>query len=315
MTRNSESVLANRDASVQSGDMTNAELATLLNDRSGLIGRNAITGNIVRQWVEWDLLPAATATGQRYGTAPIWSRSEISIRRALRLAELRKFGTKRENALIVQAYIDWGHPDFDRVRDALCKEWEKWTKQLARQQTTFLGDAGYAELSAVRKRAIANQLGTLDSRFQGSGFELPLQVYAVLAELARTGTIAKADQNEILLSALEQIYPGIALHIPAECVADVANSIPGIAGSADEIGNSAAQAISGASESHFREARHKIRIVQRHWQKIANFPQLEIPNFNFLEFAEIARSIGPQIFTGPWLISLFVLALIGVIRK
>lgn len=295
--------------------MTNAELAKWLNDQSDMNGPNTITTNIVRQWVEWDLLPRATATGQRYGFAPKWSRTEISIRRALRLAELRKFNTRRENALIVHAYIEWGHPDFGRVKDALEAEWDKWAKQLIRRQISFMDDSEFSDLSRTKQLAIANQLGPLDNRLKGTAFELPLQFYAAFAEMARTGTIAKSDADQFLQNALEQFYPGLSRYVPADCMAAVANAFLGITGPEDEIGNSAAIAIKGASELQFRKARHRLRIALKHLRRITASDHPEISNFDFREFSEIARSIGPQVFTGPWIVSLFTITLIGTVRE
>src|SRR5690348_10385096 len=97
--------------------MTNAELAAYLNEQLGLSAGQAVTTDVVRQWVAWDVLPKAKVQGRISGKGPAWSRLGVARRRAMRLAQLRKLGTRREKALIVQAYIEWGHPDFGRVRD------------------------------------------------------------------------------------------------------------------------------------------------------------------------------------------------------
>lgn len=167
--------------------MTNSELAELLNARLGLAEHDAVTVNVLRQWVAWDVLPKARVAGRVDGKGPIWSRTGATLRRANRLGELRRRGIKRENALIVQAYIEWGHHDFDRVRAAMRSEWDKWAAQLTRKQTTFIENTDYGEISATQKRAIANQIGPISPIFKGTKLEQSPELYALIADFARTG--------------------------------------------------------------------------------------------------------------------------------
>jgi len=243
--------------------MTNVELANSLNEKFALAGPDAVTLDVIRQWVAWDVLPRAQVKGRLPGKGPLWNRDERSLRRAHRLAELRKAGVRRENAVIVQAYVEWGHPDFARVRSALRAEFTKWRNQLNRDHTTFIGGDGYRGLSASRKRSIANQLGPLDGRFVGTQFEHTPEIYAVLANLAR---LAEGDLNqtrELISNAMEQLHPNFKAIIPIEMADLIANSISGLTGLPDEMEESGEGVIERATERQFRIARHHARLFLR----------------------------------------------------
>lgn len=289
--------------------MTNAELAELLNARLGLAGKDAVTESVIRQWVAWNVLPKATAQGRAIGERPAWSRSGAAMRRALRLADLRKRAIRRENALIVQAYIEWGHPDFDLVRGALQREWSKWTAQLNRRQTTFLEDTDFENVSATKKRAIATQLGPLDDIFKGTRFEQSPEFYAVFAEFARVSEGNPRHMAGLMSVALRQINPEIVELIPPHCIITLVNSFAGMTGAPDEIENSAESAIRYASERQFRIARYQIRFFLRILGK-GNFHSQSVAlNFDSGQFWQMLHSLLPQISRGHWLIFLFVQAL------
>ena len=295
--------------------MTNAELAVRLNTRLGLVGRDAVTANVVRQWVAWDVLPKATAHGQAIGIGPTWFRSDSTSQRATRLAELRKHGVRREKALIVQAYIEWGHPDFDRVREALSSEWGKWAAQLTRRQTTFLEKSEFPNISRTKKRAIAKQLGPLDFRFIGSQFEQSSEFYAAIAEFARSGD-GRSEYIEALISgAFRQIMPGIEEFLPAHCILELANSFAGITGDPDEIANSAESVIQKANERQIRIARHQIRLFLRALRNGAQHGQSALLESKARQLWEMIHSLEPQISNGPWLLFGFVQAIKAIVGK
>jgi hypothetical protein len=295
--------------------MTNSELAKLLNARLGLVGEDAVTPNVVRQWAAWDVLPKATAQGRALGKGPIWSRSGAAMRRASRLAELRKRGIRRENALIVQAYIEWGHRDFDRVRTALQSEWAKWAAQVNRRQTTFLEKSEFRTISATKQRAIATQLGPLDSRLKGTPFEQSAELYAVFAEAARSGE-GNSDYMAVLMSgAFQQILPGIAEIVPPHCISALANSVSGMTGAPDEIGNSADSAIQNASERQFQIARYQIRLFLRELRRSDQHGQSNALNYDARQLWQMLHLLSSQISIGPWLIFPFVQALKSTFPK
>ena len=72
--------------------MTNDELASALNSEFGLEGRARVSANVIRQWVDWGLLPKAQITGRSERGGPIWERKGIAMIRARRFAEMRAFG-------------------------------------------------------------------------------------------------------------------------------------------------------------------------------------------------------------------------------
>lgn len=289
--------------------ITNSELAAHLNQLLGLSGGDAITTNVVRQWVAWDILPKATVVGRTLGRGPIWSRTEVALSRARRLAELRQRGIKREAALVLHAYIEWGHTDFDRVRDALGSEWAKWSAQLNRRQITFLDDEGFSEISASKKRAIANQLGELDHRLKGTQFEQSPELFAVFVEASRTGNFEPSYLQSLLSVAFARIAPALAIGFPPSFVAQIANSFAGMTGSPDEIEGSGLEIIQMANQRQFRIARHQCRLLIRAMHSEKQSAQIEQVSIEARELWQMLKLLGPQITSGPWLIFSFVQAL------
>lgn len=280
--------------------MTNEELAQDLNGKAGLTGGNVVTVNVIRQWVAWDVLRKATPKGRVVGTNPEWSRSRAAMRRALRLAELRKLGVTRQTAVIVQAYIEWGHPDFDRVREALEREITRAGRQLTRNHITLIGDAHYGDLTPTQHRAIAAQLGSLDARLANTQFEQSPELYALFAEAARSG-IDHSDQLQPLLgSAFAQMAPDIAARIPNDLIATLAHSIFGMTGDPDEIGNSAQSEIANASESEFHAARQIARRFLR-MPRMAKQISADADSAEcYSELLQQLDSLSPQISNGAW---------------
>lgn len=294
--------------------MTNAELAELLNAKAELAGAGALTANVIRQWVAWDVLPKADASGRTIGQSPLWSRSGPAVRRATRLTELRKAGVRRETALIVQAFIEWGHPDFERVRCALVHELHKWRAQLLHHRTTRIGNADYRQLSAVQQRAIRTQLGPLDSRFVGRQFQQSDEFYATFAELAQTGEGDPERHRELLTGALERMFPKFAQLPTGTQIAGITDLISGALGSPEEIANSGQSSIENASERELRIARvmtRRIWRIQRQTREMAGLRQLGRPAF---ELIEIQNSISAQTTIGPWAVMQLVQCLLLIRR-
>ncbi len=288
--------------------ITNSELADLLNSEFGFVGRNAVTANVVRQWVDWDVLPRAQAQGQRVGNAPSWARSDSDLRKARRLAELRQMGLKRENALVVQAYIEWGHQDFDRVRVAFAAEWRKACSQLARRQSTFLNDRTFAEVSAASKKAIANQLGPLDHRLQGTRFEQSQEFYAVMAEIGRSGDNPKLPSDELIARALDQMAPRVSPLLNPLWIEAIGKVLSGIAGLPDEIENSGIEAIQNSKERDFRIAQFHLRFFRKAINGKLPNRQIQSALESEPTFQKL-RELGPQILNVPWVILPFIQAL------
>ena len=295
--------------------MTNAELASLLNSQLGLTETNAVTPNVIRQWVGWEVLTWSTARGRSVGESPEWSRSGKAMRRAFRLAQLRKSGVIRENAVIVQAYIEWGHPDIDRVRQALMREVNKWRSQLLRRRTTRMQNADYQSLSAVQQRAIRRQRGHLDARFAGTQFEQSDELYATFAELAESGEGDGDRVSKVLLAAMDKMLPGIGETLPAASLNRLGSAIAGVFGSADEIANSAQSEIERASEREFRIARLiSRRLLQptREAQRIKEIMELSGAH---AELLQMLNSLSPQISVGIWASVQFAQCLMCVRRS
>lgn len=281
--------------------MTNSELAEQLNNLWDLQGTDAVTVNVIRQWIAWDVLPKAQVQGRMSGRGPIWIRDGRSFRRANRLAKLRKMGVRREHALIFQAYVEWGHSDFSRVRDALSHEFSKWREQLHRRHITFIGNDGFSNLSAGKKRAIANQIGPLDSLFAGTQFEQSPELYAIWADLARTG---EGNSNVLigqLIEAFRQMYPANDPAFAVELLSSIAATLPGLTGSPDEIGNSGESTIAIATERQFLVARIYAREYLKTLRVAGCYAASGGSNSAVGELMQKLHSLAPQISTGPWL--------------
>lgn len=289
--------------------MTNPELAEYLNVQLGLAGAEAVSANVIRQWVAWDVLPKAGAQGRSVGESPLWVRSGAAMRRAMRLAELRTRGITRENALIVQAYIEWGHDDLDRVRTALIGEWSKWAKQLSRRQTTFLKDEKFNDVGATKKRAIANQIGPLDSIFVGTPFEQSNEFYAQFAELSHTGKDNSNSIPGLMIDAIARISPGIAPLLPANLISAFAHSFAGMTGPPDEIANSGESTIRIASERQFRIARFYVRSMLKQFRTMGHVDEGVRSDPVVSQLLQFLQMLHPQISVGQWAVFLFVQAL------
>jgi hypothetical protein len=283
--------------------VTNSELAEWLNVTGELSGPDRVTANVVRQWVGWDVLPKARARGQVVGRNPKWSRTDSALRRALRLAELRQAGVKRENAVVVQAYIEWGHPDFARVRSALLSEFRKWRNQLIRRKITLLEGRPYASASAAELRAIQKQNGPLAERFVGTPFQLTKEAYAVLADAAHRSQSNSVDLSRLIQGAISNIDPQVAGAIPPQYIAAITNSFSGLIGLESEISNSGETVIQKASERQFREARYFIRKFGTMVQRAGDIGT--DVNSGSAVIKELS-ALGPQVSVGPWAVIGFV---------
>ena len=220
------------------------------------------------------------------------------MRRAFRLAELRKAGLVRESAIIAQAFFEWGHPDPERVRAALLGELGKYRSQLLRRRTTRMHGIEYGSLGAVQQRAIGNQLGALDPRFIGTQFEQSSELYATIAESAELNEIKSDHVRKLVMLAFERILPGNLIDIPISCLALFSNSLPGLLGSPEEISDSAESKIQESSTRNLRIARiirtRMIGVLRR------NDDNLHLRETNLEELISMNKRLLPQISTGPW---------------
>ncbi|QNO26707.1 hypothetical protein EEB18_018550 [Sphingopyxis sp. OPL5] len=285
--------------------MTNQELADHLNEAVGLTGKEAVTVNVVRQWVGWDVLPKAQPIGQAFGKAPEWARQDTGLERAVRLSELRKLGIRRKNAVVAQAYFEWGHPDFELAREAVVSEFIKWREQLNRRQTTTLGGKNFQEVSSAKKRAIKTQLGPLDQRFVDAPFEQAPELYALFADAARTGQVEASQIAALLAEGLEKIDPKIANLMPRKDLLAFASATAGLTGYQDEIANSGEETLINAAAEQFEKARQLNKIMTN----ISIPPDVEAVAAqtakNLQNLIDIRMQLHSQISIGPWAIFQF----------
>lgn len=237
--------------------MTNQELADQLNEAFGLAGTDAITVNVLRQWVACGVLSKANPKGQSIGSAPLWERDKGSLEQADRLAELRKLGVRRKNALIAQSYLEWGHANFELVKEAILAEFIKWREQLNRRQTSFLAGEKFDAASNAKQRAIRNQLGPIDQLFSNTPLEQKPEFYALFAEASRNGEVGAAQMAAMLKDTFEQIDPQISEFVPQEILGAVISAMAGLTGYEDEISNSGECTIKKATRQQFENARER----------------------------------------------------------
>lgn len=290
--------------------MTNADLASLLNSELGLTGTAAVTPNVIRQWVGWGVLPHSTAKGRSVGESPEWSRSGKARRRALRLAALRKAGVVRENAVVAQAFFEWGHPNFELVKQALLAELRKWRSQLLRRRTTRLSGVDYQSLGAAQQRAISNQLGALDRRFVGNQFEQSPELFAVIAESTELDEVAPHRVDQLVTAAFDKMMPGVVKSLPASCTNLFLTSLPGLLGSPEEIANSAETKVRDCSERNLRIAR-VMRLRMLAALSRTNHSSLSRSS-NLVELMNMNKNLLPQISVGPWAVFHFMQCLAAV---
>lgn len=289
--------------------MTNADFAAMLNDDLALTGRSAITIDVIRQWVAWGVLPKAKATASTIGNSPEWSRDDRSHRRARRLAELRKAGVRRETAMIAQAYLEWGHSDFERARRAILSEYRRSRAKILKPLTTNMEFANYGAVRSVAKLAIQNQSGPLDDRFRGTQFQQPPELIALSLQLATRGDSDLTRITELIENSIDQMVPVISPHINSGHLSTIANSMTGVFGSADEIGNSAESTIERSSPRQFRIARYLTGRGLRTIRLAYSARELSGIGAPGRELMEMMVSIGPQISIGKWALFMFVQAL------
>lgn len=295
--------------------MANPELAELLNLEFGLGGRDAVTANVIRQWVTWGVLPKAKATASAIGNSPEWSRDDRSHRRARRLAELRKAGVRRETAVIAQAYFEWGHGDFDRARGAILSEYRRGRAKILKPLTTDMRFADYGAVRSVAKLAIKNQSGPLDNRFRGTQFQQSPELIALTLQLATRGDSDLTRITELMGNSIGQMVPAISPHIGSGHLSTIANSMTGVFGSADEIGNSAESTIERSSLRQFRIARYLTGRGLRAIRFADGARELSGIGAPGRELMEMLALLGPQISIGQWALFIFVQALQGIAQN
>lgn len=275
--------------------MTNAELAAYLNAELNLTGAAAVTPNVIRQWVLWDVLPKSSGRGRGYARGRDWDRSERDRRRALQLARWRATGVTREQALIVHAFIAWGSRDWQRVRDALQSEMSRATALIHKRLSSELAFHAFADVSAARKRAFRNQLGPLDSRLAGTAAELPAELYAIAAQAMLGGDF---DRDRLFALTQVRVAPLVPNGLTTNTVPDLLIAcIAGLFSSPDESDNSAIRAIALCSRNDFRLSRILISKANRIGLS-ANAAQLA-PSKMLPRSADL-KQIEQEIGTGYW---------------
>ncbi len=315
-----DSILLKRDASVQKRwmAMTNDELAAQLNSELRLEGRQAVTANVIRQWVSWGVLPKSIPKGQRVGSGPIWERDAIALYRAKRLASVRQWNVIRETAVISQAFLEWGHDDIKRVRQALLSEFSRSRRSLFKSMTSSTDFAAVANLSAAKKKALIHQSGQLDIMFvKDRAANWPDLLISFLG-LAHSGSGDIGALPEILLQS--GIFPEATRPLASTMITpSVVAAIQKLFADPDEHGVAGEIHLSNATDAELLEAREKTS----HWlfitmPTILNFsiPKvLELPvelneeahTFDIIQ--QQLTKIYPQISSGHWATSAYVVAL------
>jgi hypothetical protein len=278
------------------GVVTNADLASALNSEFNLTGADAVTVNVIRQWVAWDVLP-------------VWTRDSRALHRARRLARWRRDGVRGENTVIAHAFIEWGHRDMARVKMAIGQEFRRARRLMFKRLTTTADLSDFQSLSAVQKRALRKQAGPLDSRFAGTRFEQSPELYASLLNLARNGEGNAAHIERIIGEAQNRMLPDLPPNFPNAVAAGFKDAISGLFGDPSEIENAAQISIERASAKEFRIARI---ITHRHLKALATANHIsELPELasGIRDLLNMLALIGPQISIGYWRTSGFVAAL------
>lgn len=284
--------------------MTNAELAAALNDEFGLEGRARLSTNVIRQWVEWGLLPKAQVAGRVEGGGPIWERNDSAMVRARRFAKMRVFGIRSERALLAQAYIEWDAVSFDRARPAIIGEFRSVRSKLWRTMTADIPAGPVSEFSKTKRRALIKQSGPLDPVFHSTQFELPTDTILTAMQSAFAGQSNETEQIALFANVMAQMAPSIATHIPTPLPAWV--NLNGLFAPSDEIDFSGEAVLEMSNQSQFDKARKTTMQFVRRSRQLTNSRYSGIFPSDSEALRFMIGNLLPQISSGPWLIAGFV---------
>lgn len=221
----------------------------------------------------------------------------------MRLAQLRKLGVIRKDAVIVQAFLEWGYPNLETVRQSMVRELRKCLAILMRMRTSRLDGRAYKDTGAARQKAIQNQLGRLDARFVGTRYQQSDELYATVAEFAELGAFDASRINAITSAAFAQMLPNYEAITSTISIDIISKFFQGLLGSPDEILNSAETRISDASERELRIARVNRNRMIAVLKKAAEHSEIPIPELANLFI--LVKGFLSQISVGPWAVMHF----------
>lgn len=229
--------------------MTNKELADRLNEQFGFSGRAGVTANVIRQWVNWQLLPKSKITNGKMGNGPLWHRDNAALDLAAKLTQFRGYGLVSEMQLVARCYIEGWPIEIETARRAMMSRAEYSRKHMSKRLSVDYGKlAASAELTPVNKRALEKQLGKQDSRFIGTPLEFKDDIGVRLNLAALSGNALPPD----ILGSLAQAMPTATVgdHF-TKLMPLLAAGISGLAGLPDEIDNSLLDSIENCSDAVF----------------------------------------------------------------
>ncbi|WP_293881254.1 hypothetical protein [Sphingomonas sp.] len=283
--------------------MTNAELASALNDEFKLEGHARLSANVIRQWVDWGLLPKAQVGGRIQGGGPIWGRQNSAIMRARRFAEMRIYGLRSERALVAEAYIEWDAVSFDRAKHAILGEFCSVKSKLRRNLTADIPAGPVSEFSSTKRRALRNQGGPLDPIFRSTQFELSTDTILAAMQSTFAGISNEGDQFALIANALAQMAPSLAPYLPSHLL-EMASTNALFAPS-DEVEFSGEAVLALSTQAQFASARKTTMKFVRRMHKVTDGRYAHIFPDDSLAMLSMMKTLLPQISTGPWLVTRF----------
>lgn len=284
--------------------MTNAGLASALNDEFGLEGRARLSANVIRQWVEWGLLPKAQVAGRVERGGPIWERNVNAMIRARRFAEMRAFGIRSERALVAQAYLEWRAVPFDRAKAAIIGEFGSGHAKLWRTLTATIPDGPVANFSVVKRRALMTQGGPLDPIFRGTRFQISELAMLSAMQSAFGSTADSAEQGAQIGAAIAKMVPSIAGLLDGHRLLSYA--IPtGLFAPFDELEFSGTSALETADQAEFEQAQNSLSKFVRRLRRFADGQYATMLPGDIEPLQFMLKAVSQQITSGPWLIAGF----------
>ncbi len=284
--------------------MTNAELASLLNDEFDLKGRACLSANVIRQWVDWELLPKARVVGREGSNGPIWERDDAALARARRFAEIRYFGVRSERALVAQTYIEWRAISFDRAKPAILAEFRSARAKTKRRLTADIPEGAVADFPAIKRRALKNQGGPIDAIFQGSQFELSTDMVLSGMRAAFTGYADDREQTALLATALAKAAPSLIATMHASLLPGAKFS-RGLFADPEETDLSVESLLQAATVEEFERAQAFLAKSARRFRRLADGGYSAMLPNEFEPFRVMLEKVLPQISCGQWLTTLF----------
>jgi hypothetical protein len=234
--------------------MQKSDLLAKLDAASQALGAGPITDRMIRDWIDERLLDKSKSKGNRRGEPPTWTYSDETLRRGLRIVELRAQGVRRVSALRINLWIDGFALLFKDMKLALKWEFGRALTQL-RSRRPWNFDARYRRnLKAAELHKEGRRIDPVDTDLANAGFAPPLDILLLSGSEAFWGS---GDRGPVQ-GSIEALFSN--LWAEAEKTAGIHLVPPaGLFGSEDEIAQSGLSDLARVEERDLIEGTEALR--------------------------------------------------------